>query len=90
MIAMSDVRKLALGLPEAVEQDHHGMPSFRVRGKIFATVPDRDHIRIMVEEADIRAAVDETPRRARSSGGARGWRAWWSTCESWPATSCGG
>jgi hypothetical protein len=61
MIAMSEVRKLALGLPEAVEQDHHGMPSFRVRGKIFATVPDPDHIRVMVEEADSRAAVDEDP-----------------------------
>ena len=61
MIAISQVRKLALGLPEAVEQDHHGMPSFRVRGKIFATVPDRDHVRIMVEEDDIRAAVDEDP-----------------------------
>ncbi len=29
-------RKLALSMPEAVEQDHFGCPSFRVRGKIFA------------------------------------------------------
>jgi len=28
-------RELALALPEAVERDHHGMPSFRVRGKIW-------------------------------------------------------
>jgi hypothetical protein len=34
----SDVRRLALALPEAVEMDHHGAPSFRVRGKIFCTV----------------------------------------------------
>jgi hypothetical protein len=33
------VRSLALALPETVEQDHFGNPSFRVRGKIFATVP---------------------------------------------------
>ncbi len=29
---------MALALPESVEQDHHGMPSFRVRGRIFATL----------------------------------------------------
>ena len=31
-------RKLALSLPEAVEQSHMGHPDFRVRGKIFATL----------------------------------------------------
>ncbi len=35
---LDDVRRLALSLPEAVEQDHHGFPSFRLRGKIFSTV----------------------------------------------------
>jgi hypothetical protein len=54
-------RLLALALPEAAEQDHHGMASFRVRGRIFATVPDDDHIRIMVDEHEIRAAVAENP-----------------------------
>jgi hypothetical protein len=34
----NDVRKLALSLPEATEEDHWGRPSFRVRGKIFATL----------------------------------------------------
>jgi hypothetical protein len=29
---------LALSLPEAKEEDHWGRPSFRVRGKIFATL----------------------------------------------------
>jgi len=29
---------MALALPEAVEMDHHGFPSFRVVGKIFATL----------------------------------------------------
>jgi hypothetical protein len=51
----------ALSLPEAVEQDHHGLPSFRVRGKIFATVPDPDHLRVMVDEGEIRASVAEDP-----------------------------
>jgi len=42
---LAQARSLALSLPEATEQDHHGMPSFRVRGKIYATVPDDEHIR---------------------------------------------
>ncbi|MEO9220607.1 MAG: MmcQ/YjbR family DNA-binding protein [Mycobacteriaceae bacterium] len=62
---MSDfaiARTLALSLPEATEQDHHGMASFRVRGKIYATVPDPEHLRVMLGEHDIRAAVAENPQ----------------------------
>jgi hypothetical protein len=33
-----DIRALALSLPEAVEVPHFDRPSFRVRGKIFATL----------------------------------------------------
>ncbi len=35
-----DFRRLALDLPEAVEQAHMGTPDFRVRGKIFASLSD--------------------------------------------------
>ena len=61
MIGLAQVRALALALPEAVEQDHHGLASFRVRGKIFATVPDRSHVRVMVDEGETRACVAEDP-----------------------------
>ncbi|MDQ2788919.1 MAG: MmcQ/YjbR family DNA-binding protein [Actinomycetota bacterium] len=61
MSALGEARELALALPETTEQDHHGMISFRVRGRIFATVPDEEHIRIMVDEAEIHAAVTENP-----------------------------
>ena len=61
MATMRTARLMALGLPEATEQDHHKMASFRVRGKIFATVPDRDHVRIMVDEAEVNAACAESP-----------------------------
>ena len=54
---MHPAHTFALSLPEAFEQDHHGIPSFRVRGRIFATAPDDDHLRIMVDEGEIRAAV---------------------------------
>jgi hypothetical protein len=58
---VEDVRELALAFPEATEQDHHGMVSFRVRGRIFATLPDDDHVRIMADEPEIRAAVAQHP-----------------------------
>jgi hypothetical protein len=61
MSSVDEVRELALALPEASDQDHHGMASFRVRGRIFATLPDDDHVRIMVDEPEIRAAVAEHP-----------------------------
>lgn len=58
---MRPAHAFALSLPETVRQDHHGIPSFRVRGRIFATAPDDDHLRIMVDEGEIRACVAEDP-----------------------------
>lgn len=55
----AQARKLALSLPEAVEQDHHGRPSFRVNGKIFATLWDEGHMNVMLDEGGIRMAVQE-------------------------------
>lgn len=60
-VTVEQARGLALALPQVTEQDHHGMASFRVRGKIFATVPDDEHLRVMVDEGEIRAAVAENP-----------------------------
>ena len=37
-----DFRRMALELPEAVESAHMSHPDFRVRGKIFATLPYPD------------------------------------------------
>jgi len=47
-VAADDVRRLAMELPQAVEADHHGMPSFRVSGRIFCTI-HQDQPRIMVK-----------------------------------------
>jgi hypothetical protein len=58
---LAQVCKIALELPETTEQDHHGMPSFRVGGKIFATIPDAQHVRVMLGEEGIRAAIAENP-----------------------------
>ena len=56
-----NARRLALALPETVEQDHHGRPSFRVAGKIFATIWDERKMNVMVDEPGIHTAVAEHP-----------------------------
>lgn len=56
-----EARRLALRLPEAVEQDHHGRPSFRIAGKIFATLWDERTINVMVDQPGIRTAVASHP-----------------------------
>ena len=61
MVSVDQARALALALPEAVEQDHHGRPSFRVGGKIFATLWDDAHMNVMVDEDGIRTAVQAEP-----------------------------
>lgn len=50
------VRRHALSLPEATEEPHFDYTSFRVRGKIFATMPP--------EEKHLHAFVAEEHRKA--------------------------
>ena len=60
-VTAAEARAIALSLPEAVEQDHHGHPSFRVRGRIFATLWNEDRMNVMVDEDGIRTAVGRAP-----------------------------
>jgi hypothetical protein len=61
MVTSERARQLALTLPEAVEQDHHGRPSFRVAGRIFATLWDADHMNVMVDHDGVLTAVQDRP-----------------------------
>jgi hypothetical protein len=61
MVSQQQARALALALPEAVEQDHHGRPSFRVAGKIFATLWDETTLNVMLDEPGILTAVQSRP-----------------------------
>jgi hypothetical protein len=61
MVSRARARQLALSLPESAEQDHHGRPSFRVAGKIFATQWDEDHMNVMLDEGGILTAIDSHP-----------------------------
>ena len=48
---LAAVRRIALSLPEANEEPHFNYASFRVRGKIFVTVPlNEEHIHVFVAE----------------------------------------
>jgi hypothetical protein len=57
------VRAIALGLPEAEEYDHGGLPAFRVRGSRFATMLDAESstVNLMLGEAGIREAAAAWP-----------------------------
>lgn len=61
MVTREQAREVALGLPESVEQDHHGRPSFRVANKIFATQWDEDHMNVMLDKGGIRTAIHADP-----------------------------
>ena len=50
---LDSVRKFALSLPQVTEEPHFHFSSFRVRGKIFATVPPEErHLHVFVGETE--------------------------------------
>jgi hypothetical protein len=66
----ADARRYALELPEAAAAPHHQYESFRVRGKIFATVPpDREHLHVFVGEEQRELALARYPDAAE--------KLWW-------------
>jgi len=57
----AQARRAALSLPHAVEIDHHGRPSFRVNGRIFATLWAAGQMNVMLDLHRIMDAVDNYP-----------------------------
>lgn len=58
---MRDVRRLALSFPEVTEEPHFESSSYRIRGRIFATLPpDGMHLHVFVDEPErgLMVAVD--------------------------------
>lgn len=71
-------RRLALALPEAVENVHMGTPDFRVRGKIFATLSSGPQTRCVVkftpEQQEMFMQVDPAAFKPVKGGwGRKGW-----------------
>ena len=56
MVDLETARQIALALPGAVEQDHHGRPSFRANDRIFATLWEPQN-RMMVTLSPIDQSV---------------------------------
>ncbi len=55
---LSEARRYAMALPEVTEEPHHQSISFRVRGKIFVTVPPKDDcIHVFVNETAREQAI---------------------------------
>ena len=51
-----------MALPGVTEEPHHAMSSFRVNGKIFATVPpDGLHLHLFVDEQDREQSIAVAP-----------------------------
>ena len=54
----AQLRAFALSMPETTEEPHFNYSSFRVRGKIFVTVPpDEDRIHVFVGEEERQQAL---------------------------------
>lgn len=60
-VSPDEARSLALSLPGAVELDHHGRPSFRVAGKIFATLWTMERMNVMLDEGGVLTAIHRAP-----------------------------
>ena len=60
-VKLEDVRKVALALPDTTEEPHHHFGSFRVRGKIFVTIPPGGallHIFLPADQRELALAMD--------------------------------
>jgi hypothetical protein len=59
---MQFVRTVALALPEVTEEPHFHYASFRIKGKIFATLPpDSSHVHVFVDEEERMLAIAAYP-----------------------------
>lgn len=70
-------RKLALSLPEAIEAPHFERASFRVKGKIFATLeesPGKATLKFMPDQQEMMTAAEPAIfRRVPNVWGDKGW-----------------
>ena len=65
MVDLNELRYLALSFPDTSEEEHHDRPSFRVGGKIFATLPDDEHINVMLDAEAAHIATAITPNACK-------------------------
>lgn len=61
MPTAADARRLALALSGTEESPYHGVPSFRVQGKMFANLPEAGRLHLMLPADEIEAAAAALP-----------------------------
>lgn len=77
MVTPAIVRQLALSLPEAVEHEHTGKPSFRVGKKIFAVLhPDEKRVVLKLSAVDQSVFDDYDPAVFHPVEGGWGRQGW--------------
>lgn len=60
---LAEVRRFALALPEVTEEPHFEKASYRIRGKIFATVPPGgEYLHVFVEDEEQELMVSVAPK----------------------------
>lgn len=75
MVSLARARAIALSMPEAEERAHHGIPDFRIRGRIFATLrPEDGRSVVKLAPADQAALVQMHPEAFALTGWSQqGW-----------------
>ena len=76
MVTADEARALALSLPGAEERSHVGTADFRVRGKIFATLPRPDRMVVRIEPASQAVLLAAEPGTFALAAGAWGLKGW--------------
>ena len=71
-----EARALALALPGVEEKSHFDVADFRVRGKIFATLPGPDRMVVRIEPADQAVLLAAEPGTFAPAAGAWGLEGW--------------
>ena len=71
-VSEDEFRKLALSLPDTIENSHMGHADFRVGGKIFATLPKKDHGMVKLPPPDQARLVDPETETFMPAAGAWG------------------
>ena len=70
------VRRLALALPEAEEKSHFEKPDFRVRNRIFASLPDDGHAVVKLTHDQQQMLVGSEPAIFQPINGGWGRQGW--------------
>ena len=61
-MTLNQIRQFVMSLPEVTEEPHFEYTSFRVRGKIFATVPpDGEYLHVFVTDEERETALAREP-----------------------------